>query len=71
MFKRIGLNAIALTDHDSVKGLPEAIRAAKNLDMKFVPGVEITCNFDNLEIEIVALGVDFGTIDKCLHKRDT
>ena len=55
--KKIGLNAIALTDHDSVKGVPEAEKAAKELGIRFVPGAEIACNFNNLEINFQSLCV--------------
>src|SRR3990167_6135561 len=37
------LAAIAITDHDSVNGLDEAIKAAKE-DIEIIPGVEISCD---------------------------
>ena len=36
-----GLSAIALTDHDTIKGLDEARLAAKTLGIRFIPGVEL------------------------------
>lgn len=66
--KRIGLYALALTDHDSVTGLPEASKKAKEIGINFVPGVEIACNFNEIEIEVVALGVKFETADTLLTK---
>lgn len=66
----IGLSAIALTDHDSVKGIPEAVQEAKKQNLKFVPGVEIACNFHDLEIEIISLGIDFEIMNGYLFKSD-
>ncbi|MDR1374652.1 MAG: PHP domain-containing protein [Treponema sp.] len=36
-----GLSAIALTDHDTIKGLDEARLAAKTLGIRFISGVEL------------------------------
>jgi predicted metal-dependent phosphoesterase TrpH len=37
-----GLRAIALTDHDTVSGLEEALEAGKEMGVEVVPGVEIS-----------------------------
>lgn len=37
------LSAIAITDHDSVNGIDEALKAAKD-NIEVVPGVEISCD---------------------------
>ncbi|MDR1655430.1 MAG: PHP domain-containing protein, partial [Treponema sp.] len=36
-----GLNAIALTDHDTIDGLQEGRDEAEKLGIRFVPGIEI------------------------------
>lgn len=60
--KELGLAAIALTDHDTVIGLPEAKRAAHLLDIEFITGMEITIFFQvepnkpKRKIHVVALG---------------
>lgn len=38
-----GLDAVALTDHDSTDGWAEAAAAAPALGIAFVPGIEISC----------------------------
>lgn len=38
------LKAIAITDHDSVDGIDEALEAAKGKNIEIVPGVEISCD---------------------------
>lgn len=40
-----GLRAIALTDHDTVAGLEEALAAGKELEVELVPGVEISAQY--------------------------
>jgi predicted metal-dependent phosphoesterase TrpH len=37
-----GVNVLAMTDHDTVKGWVEAAEAAKGLGLGFVPGIEVT-----------------------------
>ena len=37
------LSAIAITDHDSVNGIDEALSAAKG-KIEVIPGVEISCD---------------------------
>jgi len=41
----IGLSTLAITDHDTVAGLPEAIAEADRLSIRLIPGIEITVRF--------------------------
>lgn len=41
-----GLDAVALTDHDSTAGWGEAAEAARTLGLVFVPGMEVSCRTD-------------------------
>jgi predicted metal-dependent phosphoesterase TrpH len=43
--KERGLRAIALTDHDTVAGVEEAVTAGRELGVEVVPGVEISAQF--------------------------
>ncbi|HEX5322690.1 MAG TPA: PHP domain-containing protein [Capsulimonadaceae bacterium] len=43
---RLGLAAIAVTDHDTIGGLAEAIEAARANSIEFVPGVELSVEDD-------------------------
>lgn len=40
--KEAGLNALAITDHDTVAGVPEALAAGKELGIEVIPGVEVS-----------------------------
>ncbi len=53
-----GLSALALTDHDTVSGLKEAIDAAFESPVVFVPGVELSVDLPRGALHIVGLHVD-------------
>ena len=53
-----GVEVMALTDHDTLEGLPEARDAAGELGLEFVPGVEISVTWERVTVHIVGLGVD-------------
>ena len=40
--KAFGLDVVAITDHDSVSGIDEAIEYGKAIGIKVIPGIEIT-----------------------------
>ncbi|MFW6415445.1 MAG: PHP domain-containing protein [Thermodesulfobacteriota bacterium] len=50
-----GLKAVALTDHDTTKGLQEIIRAGKNADVEAIPGCELSVNYPTGQMHIVGL----------------
>ena len=54
----LGLTAMALTDHDTVSGIGEALKAAKDLDMEVIPGIEVSCIYKEKEIHILGLYID-------------
>lgn len=53
--KAAGLSAIALTDHDSVAGLPEAHVAGAQLDIRIVNGVELSAVDGDVETHLLGL----------------
>ena len=55
--KKIGLSAVALTDHNTVAGLSEFVSAAENSGVLAVPGVEFSTDYGNTELHILALFV--------------
>jgi len=56
---RVGLRAIALTDHDEVRGNPEALFAAKEQGgLEVIPGVELSVEFEP-EMHILGYFVDW------------
>lgn len=55
---RTGVDAIALTDHDTTAGLEEAARAALEAGIGFVNGVEISVSWGGTTLHVVGLNVD-------------
>ena len=54
-----GIEAFALTDHDTLQGLPEAREEAERLGLELIPGAEISADFqDQDDVHILALFVD-------------
>lgn len=51
------VKVLALTDHDTTDGLPEAASAALATGMHFINGVEITAGWRGQELHVVGLGV--------------
>ncbi|MCM1179545.1 MAG: PHP domain-containing protein [Clostridium sp.] len=55
-----GLTHFALTDHDTVDGVAEAIAAgSRHEDLEVIPGIELSCYYNNREIHIVGLFVNY------------
>jgi predicted metal-dependent phosphoesterase TrpH len=64
-----GVTSLALTDHDTLAGLPEAQNCATGLGMKLIPGIELSVNWQNKCFHIVGLGVDptYGPLAGATH----
>jgi predicted metal-dependent phosphoesterase TrpH len=56
--KANGVELWALTDHDEVGGLARAARAAADVGLPFLTGVEISVTFAGQTVHIVGLGFD-------------
>lgn len=53
--KRVGLSAIALTDHDTLEGVAEALAAGAELGVRVITGVELSAVEDDAETHILGL----------------
>lgn len=54
-----GIDALALTDHDTLQGIPEAREQAARAGIELIPGAEISSDFQGQDdIHILALFVD-------------
>lgn len=53
-----GLEAIAVTDHDTVAGVAEAVEAGKQLGVQVIPGVELSTRVDECDVHMTALFID-------------
>ncbi len=72
-----GLSAIALTDHDTVKGIETAEKAAKGTSLFLVPGVELSVEYQQGDIHILGLFIDYKSkllleyLERFKRTRDT
>ncbi|MBQ4601019.1 MAG: PHP domain-containing protein [Oscillospiraceae bacterium] len=67
----LGLSAIALTDHNTVAGLPEFLAAAEGTPVQAVPGIEFSADYDGGEVHILGLFVQpehYEAIDRLLEQ---
>ena len=49
----VGLQAIAVTDHDTLAALPLVRKAAFGTSLEVLSGVEITCTFQEREVHLL------------------
>ncbi|MCE5322605.1 PHP domain-containing protein [bacterium] len=56
---KAGLTAVAITDHDTVAGIDEALEAGKHNWIEVIPGIEIsTIYHDKVEVHILGYFID-------------
>jgi len=54
-----GLSAFALTDHDTIKGIDEAMQAAQGQPVTVIPGIEFSTAYEDKDIHILGLAIDY------------
>jgi 3',5'-nucleoside bisphosphate phosphatase len=53
-----GVDVLAIADHDSVSGLPEALRALEGTVLTLVPAVELSAASEGFDVHLLAYYVD-------------
>ena len=61
--EKLGLSSVALTDHNTVAGLPAFMEAAQHSPVEAVPGVEISCQYGDTELHLVGLYLPMENLD--------
>ncbi|HMF85362.1 MAG TPA: PHP domain-containing protein [Nitrospiraceae bacterium] len=56
---KANVTALAITDHDIVTGIPEAIATGNELGIEIIPGVEISSFVGNSELHILGYCIDW------------
>lgn len=62
--KKIELGAIALTDHNTTKGIKEFLKAANSANIWGIAGIEISTEFLNKEVHILGLFLPQDKLDE-------
>jgi hypothetical protein len=57
--KAAGVSALAITDHDTLDGLPEALEAGKALGIEVIPGIEISSRYEESELHVLGYFLDW------------
>lgn len=54
-----GIRIMAIADHNSVKAIDEAKAAAVKLGIQYIPGVEIDCTYNGINLHVLGYGIDY------------
>lgn len=57
--KKIGLSALAITDHDTVSGIEEAVNEGQKTGVEVIPGIELTCRNCHKELHILGYFINY------------
>ncbi len=71
-----GVTTLALTDHDAIAGVADAMQAAERLGVELVPATEMSCVHEYAEdLHVCGYWIDLGTIapacERAQHERIT
>ena len=69
--KSLGISSIALTDHNTVKGLDEFLAAAEKLGVDAISGIEFSVGYKGKELHLLGLGIGkkyFSEIEEKMDK---
>ena len=59
MAKEIGLRTIALSDHNTPKGIDEMLQLGKQHQINVIPAIEFDTLFDDLEVHVLGYNIDY------------
>jgi predicted metal-dependent phosphoesterase TrpH len=59
MAKKIGLEAIAFSDHNTVAALDEGFELSQEFGIEFIPAIEINTIYNELDLHLLAYYIDY------------
>lgn len=68
--KALGISPIALTDHNTVKGLDEFLAAAEKLGVDAISGIEFSVDYKGRELHLLGLGIGKKYFSEIEEKMD-
>lgn len=54
-----GLSCIAVTDHDTVQGLDQAIAIGQDKGLEVLPGIELSAEYESQEVHVLGYLIDY------------
>ncbi len=69
------LHTIAITDHNSVQGVAEAVHYGDMLGVEVIPGIEIDCTFAGVNLHLLGYGIDprnqaFDLLEQAIRQQE-
>src|SRR5207247_3378705 len=58
--KSQGVSTLAVTDHDTIAGLSQAIAEGERVGVEIIPGIEISCLYKQTELHILGYFINPG-----------
>jgi predicted metal-dependent phosphoesterase TrpH len=56
------LDEVSITDHDSIGAYPEVLEYAKGFPLRILPGAELDCTYQDLEIHMLGINLDITNV---------
>ena len=53
----LGLKTIAITDHDTINGINEAVKSGEELGIKVIPGVELSAKYKDKSVDVLGYNI--------------
>lgn len=60
MSKESDMKVISITDHNSVRGVEKAIECGNKLGVEVIPGIEIDCTFNSINLHVLGYYIDYN-----------
>lgn len=57
------VNTFTITDHDRVLGNEEAVRLAAENKLNFIPGIEVSCSYNGIDLHLLGYNIDWRSSD--------
>lgn len=68
------IDILSITDHNSIKGIIEAIPICRNHGIELISGIEIDCSYNGIDLHLLGYNIDwrgndFLELEKSIHKK--
>jgi len=68
------VDVLSITDHNSISGIKEAIPICLNSDIDLIPGIEIDCSYQDIDLHLLGYNIDwlsndFVELEKSIRKK--